>query len=197
MQQVLVVHGGDSFDTHEEYIASLHGKVVSLDDLAKRGWKRNLQTDLGEQFRVIAPSMPNASNARYAEWKIIFKKWFALVDDDVILVGHSLGGIFLAKYLSEETVAKRIKATFLVAAPNNHVVGDSLTDFILPNSLDGLAHQAGQLYLYHSHDDAIVPFSNFERYASMLPHAKTRIFDNRGHFFDETVPELIDDIRSL
>lgn len=39
--------------------------------------------------------MPNSNNAHYQEWKIIFDKIVTLLDEDVIFISHSLGGIFL------------------------------------------------------------------------------------------------------
>src|SRR4026208_1089333 len=100
-KQVVVIHGGDAFETHSEYIAFLKEYVVdSLKFFTDTRWKARLQTDLEEEYEVISPKMPNAFNARYEEWKIWFEKLIPLLDNEVILVGHSLGGIFIAKYLS-------------------------------------------------------------------------------------------------
>ena len=116
-QQILLIHGGDAFDTYDEYISFLKNFELDLEGLKKKGWKNSLQDKLGEGYDVIMPRMPNAFNARYSEWKIWFEKIINLLDNEVILVGHSLGGIFLVKYLAEEDFPKSVKATFLVAAP--------------------------------------------------------------------------------
>jgi hypothetical protein len=57
--------------------------------------------------------MPNPMNARYNEWKILFKKIVLLLDDNVILIGHSLGAIFLVKYLSENKFPKKNSGNFI------------------------------------------------------------------------------------
>ena len=62
------------------------------------------------------PSMPNKQNAAYDEWSIWFEKYFAYLKDDVILIGWSLGGMFLAKYLSDKPFPVKIKSLFLLAA---------------------------------------------------------------------------------
>ena len=103
-QQVFVIHGGTAFDTYEEYISYLQKKEVSLEKLLGRDWKLNLQDNLGSDYEVFLPKMPNAQNAVYKEWCIWFEKFLPLLDDGVILVGHSLGAVFLAKYLSEHDV---------------------------------------------------------------------------------------------
>ena len=74
MKQVVVIHGGDSFDTYEQFIDSLKNWDVSLETFLPRtpDWKANLQSDLGSEYQVLTPSMPNKSNARYEEWKIWF-----------------------------------------------------------------------------------------------------------------------------
>jgi len=142
--------------------------------------------------------MPNAFNASYEEWSIWFKKHLDVLDDTLILIGHSLGGVFLAKYLSEHDTGKRILGTFLVAAPNSSEDADySLASFALPDSLDRFSEQGGRIQLYHSTDDTVVPFSDLARYQSALPRAHASIFSDRGHFLQETFPELVEEIRLL
>ena len=100
-QQILVIHGGDTFDTYKDYLSFLKNREISLDRLRlKRDWKDILSEKLGENFDVLSPRMPNGTNARYKEWKIWFERVIPFIDKGVIFIGHSLGGIFLAKYLS-------------------------------------------------------------------------------------------------
>ena len=198
-KQVVVIHGGDNFGTHEEYIAFLKEFAIkSLDFFLHTGWKQSLQDKLGSQYEVIRPEMPNAFNARYEEWKIWFEKLIPLLNPNVILVGHSLGGIFLAKYLSENKISKKILATFFIAAPFDEEDAEyELLDFNLPPSLKLLAEQGGKIFLYHSQDDNQVPFSDIYKYQKELPNAVVRIFTDKGHFNQADFPELISDIKSL
>lgn len=196
-QQVLVIHGGSSFEKYDEYIKHLKNKEITLERLRFKGWKENLQNSLGSDYEVFNPLMPNRSNARYEEWKIIFDKIIALMDDDVILVGHSLGGIFLAKYLSENIAPKKIKAIFLVAAPCSRDKRYDLVDFVISNDLKKISQQSKNIFLYHSKDDDKVPFSNLESYIALLPDAHVGVFENNGHFHQTDFPELVNDIKSL
>ena len=195
-RQVIVIHGGESFDTREEYLEWLKAQKIDLN--RPKGWKSSLQEALGDNYEIILPGMPNAFNATFEEWSIWFEKHMDVVGNNLILVGHSLGGIFLAKYLSVREIKKNILGTFLVAAPNSADDADySLTDFALPESLAQFAEQGGHIQLYHSTDDTVVPFSDLARYQRALPYARASVFGDRGHFLQETFPELDEDIRNL
>ena len=96
-KQVIVIHGGDTFDTYKEYINFLENYNLDFKKLQQKGWKSSLAEDLGKDFEVISPRMPNAMNAKYKEWKIMFEKFFPYLKNNLILIGHSLGGIFFGK----------------------------------------------------------------------------------------------------
>jgi len=196
-KQIIVIHGGDTFRTYKEYLKFL--KTIELDfDRFKSGrkeWKTSLGEKLGRNFEVVLPAMPNKINAKYPEWKIWFEKLTPHIKSGVVLVGHSLGGIFLAKYLSENKSPKKIKAVFLVAAVyDKDSDGHPVLSFSLPQKLN---LKTKKIYLYHSKDDPIVPFSALEKYRKLLPEAEVRVFKNKGHFNEETFPEIVKDIKSL
>jgi uncharacterized protein len=195
-QQVVVIHGADAFNSYDEYLTHLRTTPLSLERDLVRRWKANLPLDLGETYEVIAPTMPNKQNAKYTEWEIWFSRHTPFLKDGVVLVGHSMGGIFLAKYLSEQVLPVKVRATFLVAAPYS-VTTEPLGDFVLSPPLTAFAKQAGALYLYYSSDDPIVPFSELAKYQQALPEATTRTFTDRGHFRQEHLPELVADLTSL
>ena len=202
--QILVIHGGTSaFLRYEDFLEQLRIRPLTLERYTKGGldWKSNLPRDLGEGYTVLNPNMPNKDNAHYTEWKIWFERSFSFLEEDVVLVGHSLGGLFLAKYLSEEKFPKKIKATFLVAAPFE---SGSLSrwekkanEFALPNSLGLFESQGGSIFLYHSEDDAQVPFADLAKYTEALPRAHSTVFKNRNHQNQEEFPEIIRDIQNL
>lgn len=193
-QQVIVIHGGDTFDTHEAYLRALRSCPVTLDTFRPRSdWKRSLQSTLGDQYEVLLPQMPCKDNARYTEWQIWFERLIPLLDHEVILVGHSLGAVFLAKYLAKHTIAHHIKGLLLVCAPHNNTPG--IGDFCLPSSLDLLKKQTQHILLFHSTDDPVVLFTEMDMYISQLPEAKKLIFHDRQHFTQQEFPEIVSEIR--
>ncbi|MES2225816.1 MAG: alpha/beta hydrolase [Patescibacteria group bacterium] len=197
--QIFTIHGGHARNSYEEYLEWLRNKEVDLEYLRgeSKDWKGYLGERLGDSYEVYSPQMPCKENAKYAEWKIWFEKFVPYMEDGVILIGHSLGGIFLAKYLSENSFPKKIAATFLVATPYNTPTEHPRADFNILGPLLRFEEQCGEIFLYHSKDDQIVPFSNFERYQKDLPGAHLRIFDKAGHFNDEELPEILIDIKGI
>jgi predicted alpha/beta hydrolase family esterase len=51
-----------------------------------------LQKVLGPAYDFRHPTMPKPDNPAYAPWKRRLEKELAALDDDAMLVGHSLGG---------------------------------------------------------------------------------------------------------
>ncbi|HEY4515597.1 MAG TPA: alpha/beta hydrolase [Candidatus Paceibacterota bacterium] len=196
-KQIIVIHGGDTFKEYEEYLDFLRKHEINIERYKtnKDDWKPGLREKLGEEYEVILPVMPNKTNARFEEWKLWFEKLIPFLSEDIILIGHSLGGSFLAKYLSLNKFPKKIKAVFLVGAVyDKDSEGYGLAGFSLPPKLD---LQTENVYLYHSEDDPVVPFSDLGRYKNALPNAKTRIFTDRKHLNQEELPELVEDILNL
>jgi predicted alpha/beta hydrolase family esterase len=194
--QLIAIHGGDVFDTYDEYITFLKKQEVDLAYFKKKRWMDSLGDRLGQDFDVITPQMPNEINAHYIEWKIWFEKLVPFLNKEVILLGSSLGGIFLTKYLSENEFSHKILATYFIAAPFDGEGSEySLGDFALPKSLDGLKKQGGNISLYQSKNDDVVSYRDFEKYRVVLPEAETVIFEDRGHFNQAEFPELVKDLK--
>lgn len=198
-RQVVVIGGGDAFPTYEAYFSFLKNFKAESVDYFKRGgdWKANLQETLGDKYEVLIPRMPNSNNAKYVEWVIWFEKMFPFLNDEVIIVGHSLGASFLAKYLSEERFPKKILATFLVSGPYDSDGDRPMVEFILPSSLVLLEEQGGTISLYHSKDDPVVAFSELAKYKKALSNAKSNVFEDRKHFNQESFPEIVTDIQGI
>ena len=200
MKQVVVIHGGDSFLTYDAYLSSLKNlKVESADSFRpKKDWKATSQEVLGGEYDVLLPRMPNKNNAKYLEWKIWFEKMIPFLNKEIILVGHSLGASFIAKYLSEENFPKKILGTFLVAGVYDTDIDKPMIEFVVPKLPTLLKQQGGPVFLYHSKDDPFVNFTELVKFQKALPNATARVFENRGHFFgQETFPELVADIKTL
>lgn len=198
--QVMVINGGATFKPEEEYLGYLRNYVIHFPKhgLRARDWTENLWYRLGSDFEVVRPEMPNRSCAKYEEWKIWFEKFFPFLERDIILLGYGLGGTFLLKYLSSNDFPLKIKALFLVAVPvKDNPPFFALQDFALPVNLDKVGDQASRVMVYQSRDDKSVPFKNAEEIKRLVPGAHLKIFEDRGHFGQNELPELVHEIESL
>ncbi len=198
MQQIIVIHGGTTFQDYDKYLNSLSSKKLDIDRyIYKPMWRELLGEKLGDGYQVLLPSMPNGTNARYSEWKIWFEHFSSLFTDNCILIGHSLGAIFLAKFLSENSLPFTIKATILIAAPYDDESDEDLTDFKITNLTENLANQAGRLVFFNGTDDPVVSQSELIKYQNELPSAEFKLLSAPDHFAREEFPELIELLKEL
>ncbi len=191
MKQILLIHGGDSFSSYHAYLESLKNWTVHYERLKPSNkWKQWLASELTD-CDVLAPNMPNSANAVYDEWVIYFEKLLPFLGDDVRLVGHSLGAMFLAKYLHQNVLDKKVRQLILIAGQyGEHADGEDVGSFLV-ESATGLERSADEIHLFHSTDDPVVDYSSLAKFASDLPAAVTHSFTNRQHFNEPTFPEVL------
>lgn len=198
MKQVIVIHGGTTFQDYDDFIDSLKTKQLHPERFVyKAMWREKLQNDLGDEYQVLLPAMPNKTNAKYEEWKLWFERLTEIIEDDVILIGHSLGAIFLAKYLSENEFDKTIRALFLVAAPYSDESIEDLTNFKITIPPTILETVTNQLVFFFGSDDPVIPLSEMAQYETALPDATYHLLPAPDHFVREDFPELLSAIKSL
>ncbi len=197
--QLIYVHGGMTFSTDTNYEEYLNNIIIKLEETPK--WNKNFFDDqLKEHFDIIRPSMPLKDNAKYKYWKIMFEKYLEVTKENIIIVGFSLGGIFLAKYLSENIINKNILGVFLVAPPfgNFDSIEELCGGFELKKDLSNMKKNCNNIHMFFSKDDDIVPQTHMKDYQKNLPNANYHLMENmNGHFIIEEFKELIDLIIKL
>lgn len=194
MKQVVFIHGGNSFNSYSSYRKYLDEKILNYDKiLYHKGWKTWIAEQLTGDADVLLPSMPNDLNAQYDEWAVYFNKLRQLFTDDVRLVGHSLGAMFLTKYLHDHPLDKPVRQLILIAGGYDDDSNEELGSFQV-SSATGLDTSATEIHLFHSQDDPVVPYTELAKYQNDIPSAITHTFSNRGHFYGSsaTFPELLD-----
>lgn len=177
---VLFIHGaGDGAYEEDELLAA------------------SLRDALGPGYTVLYPRMPTADSATYDDWIAPIDAELARLDQAVSLVGHSVGGSVLLKYLAETRVAPAVAGMFVIATP--YWGADEFwrwDEARLPSDAAArLAHLA-RLVLYHSRDDEVVPFEHMALYEGLLPDATFRELDGRGHQLGNDLTEVAQDILS-
>jgi predicted alpha/beta hydrolase family esterase len=164
---------------------------------ADRDLAKSLRDKLGSEYNVRYPTMPEEENAGYEAWKDQISTELAKVDDQVILVGHSVGTSMLLKYLSEENLKNSIAGIFLIAAPYWGTEGWHVDEFDLNEDHAAKLLKAIPIFFYHSRDDDTVPFTHLALHAQKFPQATIREFDGRGHQFNNDLSEVAADIKSF
>ena len=180
-QQVLFIQGGGG-DTHNEW----DNKLVA-----------SLERELGPDYEIRYPHMPNEADPKYALWKAALKKEFAKLDDGAILVGHSIGATILINVLSEEPSDLSPSGIFLIAAPFVGRGGWPSEDIEPMSDLGARLKEPWKVYLYHGSEDETAPFGHVHLYENAIPHAVVRRLAGRNHQLDEDMSEVAADIRRL
>ena len=197
--QIIIIHGGMTFKNQKDYLKYLKTRKISIEK--RTNWAADyLDRELGKDFQIIRPRMPFSENAKYDEWRINFKRYFPYLKNNIILIGCSLGGIFLAKYLSEHKFPKKIKTVFLVCPPfDDTVKGEDLVNgFKLKSNLSLIQKNSKNLNLLFSADDDCVPVSHAKKYRNKLPNANIVIYKSKnGHFNVPKFPEIIKMIKNV
>jgi len=190
--QIIHIHGGDSFDTDEEFFTALRAREYNPYAPEVRSWKNWIKESVVETYDFIAPQMPNAFNARYEAWVIWFEKLLPHLRPSITFIGYSLGGGFLLRYLTENELSVTIKQLHLVAPCVDDfkcsVIGGFKIDLA---TWTGFKNVIGSIHLYHSSDDSLVPLHHSERFKAVCPSARLHTFADRNHFFQPEFPELL------
>ncbi|SES12142.1 alpha/beta hydrolase [Salipaludibacillus aurantiacus] len=157
-----------------------------------------LERELRNQYNFVCPKMPNPENPEYILWKKQLEKELDKLNGDVILVGHSLGGSVLLKYLSEESSNLTFCGLFIIASPYWGLDEDwQLNDFMLQDNFQKCLPAIPNLFLYHSRDEVIVPIKHHKTYSENLPQASLRELEGNQHLFHNGLPVLVKDIERL
>jgi len=196
--QILYIHGGNTYRSRKEFQKALKKYEPSLEK--PEIWSGDyLEKKLAKDFQLIRAGMPFKENARYEEWKTMFEHYLKILDKNLVLIGVSLGGIFLAKYLSENKINKKLKGVYIIAPPYDNSLPheDLLGGFKLKNDLSLIYKNCQSTHFIFSNDDNIVPLSQAEKYQKRIKDIKIYFFDNmNGHFRCEKFPELIKMIKN-
>jgi predicted alpha/beta hydrolase family esterase len=128
----------------------------------------SLSQELGPEYEVRYPAMPDEDNAPYEQWKQQIEKELVAMQEPIILIGHSVGASVIIKCISEIEVKKPIAGIFLMAAPFWGGDGwqyEGYEELTLPKGFAAKLPKNVSIFLYHCHDDEVVSFDHLALYA--------------------------------
>lgn len=174
MKQIILIHGSPEPD-----------EVVTTQEEITPAWFLWLQENMSH---VVIPPMPLEVEVVYEDWLKVFEQVES--SEETILVGHSCGGGFVLRYLSEHP-EKSFKKVILVA-PWIDVYNELSTDF-MKFEIDGGTADRIETHIFISSDDSDGILDSFKSIKEKLTHATYHEFTNREHFCGKKeFPELLE-----
>ncbi|MES2622943.1 MAG: alpha/beta hydrolase [Patescibacteria group bacterium] len=158
----------------------------------------NLQELLGPSYTVIYPKMPHEEAPDFEPWKTAIQEELnAVKNEEIILVGHSLGGSVLVKFLSENKIDTTLSGVFIISAPFWGGDTDWQAEVFTPSADFPTMLPTVPFYFYQAKDDEIVPFAHLEMYKNKLPNSTVREIKTGGHQLDNDLSLIAADIEEL
>jgi len=206
-QQFILINGWEPKENFESYHAMLNNLEYNPYEEKFLSWNKTLWDELWEEWEYFRAPLHDTDFADYEAWKIMFEKMIPYFNPEICLWAGSLGWAFILKYLGEndgildnKTWKKiRIKKLFLIAAAIEDTPDEVLWSFSfdLEETYTRVSRWCEKIYIYHSHDDTIVPFEQWLKLNSFFPEATFREFYDKWHFHKESeLPEILEDIKN-
>ena len=157
----------------------------------------SLRRELGPDYEIRYPRMPNEDDPSYATWRANLQKELAHLNDGAILVGHSIGGTILINVLAEPLPKRKLGAIFLIAAPFVGEGGWPADDWQPQRDIGTQLPGGIPVYIYHGLADDTAPPSHAELYARAIPQAHLCRLPGRDHQLNNDLREIAAVIKGL
>lgn len=174
IQQVLFIQGGGA-GVHDEW----DDKLVN-----------SLSRELGEGYEVRYPRMPDEDDPSHARWSPAIRREVAELEDDAVVVGHSVGGTILIHALAEQPPARRLAALVLIAAPFVGPGGWPGEEFDLPDDLGAKLPHGARVHVFHGLEDDTAPPAHADLYARAIPQALVHRLPGRDHQLNNDLSDV-------
>jgi predicted alpha/beta hydrolase family esterase len=164
-------------------------------------WLKGELEKLGHAVHV--PRFPTPENQTLDKWLEAFQNYRQYLDEDTILVGHSLGPAFILNLL--ERLDRPIRAAFLVAGFTGRL---GLEEFDPINrtfcernfNWEKIKQNCKSFFVFSSDNDPYVPLEKGKELAENLG-AELTVVEGAGHFNEKAgykeFPLLLEKIRRL
>jgi predicted alpha/beta hydrolase family esterase len=179
--QILFVQGGGE-GAHDQWDKKL------VDSLA---------SELGRDYEIRYPLVPNEADPTYADWRTALEKEFDRLDEDAIVIGHSLGGAILIRALAECRLKSALTAVILIAAPFVGEGGWKSENTELRQDIAARLPVGVPVLLFHGTKDEVAPVEHVDLYAETIPRALVRRRNGRDHQLNNDLSVVANDIRCL
>jgi hypothetical protein len=174
-RQVLFIQGGGGTDVHDTW----DNKLVD-----------SLERELGRDFDVRYPRMPDEDDPKYAKWRPAIEREVDALDEGAILVGHSIGGTMLVNSLARHPPRKQLAAIALIAPPFVGKGGWPGDEFELSDDFGQRLPEGAPVHLFQGNKDETTPPAHADLYAKAIPHSEVHRLSGRDHQLNNNLSEV-------
>ena len=178
-RQILFIQGGGA-GVHDEW----DDKLVE-----------SLRRELGGEYEVRYPRMPEEGDPSYARWSTAIRREIAALDDGAVVVGHSVGAAILVNALAEQSPEKGLGAIVLIGAPFVGEGGWPSGEFELTSDLGARLPAGVRVHVFHGLRDETAPTAHAGLYALAIPQAQVHQLPGRDHQLSNDLSEVAEAIR--
>lgn len=148
-------------------------------------------------IHTVSLEMPNGYYPEYDVWKRELERFD--IDENTVLVGHSCGGGFLVRWLSENSISVGkviLVAPWIGSDPGDEPFDATFFDFTIDPDL---AQRTKGLSIIHSSNDMDSVQRDVKTLLEALHNVRYVELENKGHFTlkslgGEEFPELLEEI---
>jgi predicted alpha/beta hydrolase family esterase len=177
-QQILFIQGGGA-GAHDDWDQHLVNSLVS---------------HLDDGYEVRYPRMPDEHDPAYATWSAAIRHELASMNDDPIVIGHSLGApILIAALAKQDRPQPQPAAIVLIAAPFVGEGGWPGAEFTLTGDLG--ARLPEQVMVFHGLEDQTAPAAHAHLYAQAIAQAQVHLLPGRDHQLNNDLSEVAEALR--
>lgn len=154
-------------------------------------------------YVVSVPAMPNTDEPQLTEWLPYLTSIIGVPDEELVLIGHSLGNVTIMRYLESLSADQTVSRVIMVAAFTDQLGFKELENFFETRlNFEAIQPKAkGGFVVIQSDNDPYVSAQYDERLKEDLA-AKLIIKHNAGHFSGEvdkeetclSLPDVVENI---
>jgi len=168
MTNVLLVHGSFG-NPYENWLPWLNEKLAE------------------KKIQCFVPHFPTPEYQNYPNWCLLLEGYrkIGIISNETIFVGHSLGALFIAKYILDKAVYA--KGYIAVAGFNNYrgksddFYNVNKLFFMQDNDLSKLKLYIPIRHCFMSDNDSHLPIEQMEQFSSLIG-GESHLVPNGGHF---------------
>lgn len=139
-----------------------------------------------KEISCLIPTFPTPAHQNYSAWSELLDYYVekGFISDQTVVIGHSCGAAFIAKYFNEHDI--KIKALITISGYNHFYSGDHMDDlngsfYFDADSTATVKANAPVRISYYSDNDPFIPVQKLTELASVIG-AEPVLVCGAGHF---------------